>query len=497
MKFKFTLGLLAIVLLYFYIHLHGLGFGTHLLVLGGGILYLIYFRKIIVWECRSILKKVEEEKRKSEEQEDAKKLMEHENEILSMMSGPIENTQKLYQELPSNIPEIRSKYLNLDETYHFLKGFNTRGLTIYKKNVEEVITPILHNRYIDEIEKIPNDLYNLLKISAFNLEMFCSMPEDAVKKMEADIFSRYNIDLLKSCGDLTEDRNLFRDRFENILSEYKNDITRIEAGVIGEERLQKELNLFKDILTCLYNIRIEPDGETIETDAIVISTHGVFSIEIKNYGEDGNYNIEITSDGQWIKKYNDYETPMNDVGQQVNRHVGLAQRFMNEKLKEKIHGDIPYIYMEPIYVIANDVVRVKNDSMLPILRPSQVYNYIRSKPEQIPKEYISTIKDIFETNSLPAKKYPLRDYDKELDALLKYYLPRCIYYMKLGAKHSQYLEILKDKGYITEQYWIAHINTTIPLEFVANRDLRKLFGEDFASGDNDETVEKFNRFLYE
>lgn len=497
MKFKFTLGLLAFVLLYFYVHLHGLGIIPHFLVIGGGILYLLYFGRIIARECQSILRRVEQEKRNSIVQENAKKLMESRSEILDLMSKSLENLQMLCQNLPQDIVETREKYMDLDETYNFLKDFNTRALDIYKKNENAIIPQFLHSIAINDPDQIPDELYQLLKISAFNLDKIYSMPEDAIRTLETDLFSRYNIDLLKSYHDLTLDRNNFRDRFEDILSEYQNDMMKIEAGVLGEERLQKELELFKDVLTCLYNIRIEPEGETIETDVIVISTHGVYSIEVKNYGEDGNFNLEITSDGQWIKKYSDYDKPMKDVGQQGNRHVGLAQRFMNQKLREQIHEEIPYIYMEPIYVIANDVVRINNDSGMTILRPSQVYNYIRSKPEQIPREYISIIKDIFEANRLPAKKYPQRNYDKELDVLLKYYIPRYLYYMKLGAKHSQYLTILKDKGLISEQYVNAYTDLFIPLQFVNNSDLSKVFGDNFVSGDNAAIVEEFNRFLYE
>jgi hypothetical protein len=84
---------------------------------------------------------------------------------------------------------------------------------------------------------------------------------------------------------------------------------------------------------CFMNIRLEINGQSMETDCLVISKKGVFSIEVKNYAEHGNYELHLTKGGQWRKIFRNGRTEPLDknITQQLNRHMALKQKFVHDE----------------------------------------------------------------------------------------------------------------------------------------------------------------------
>jgi ribosomal protein L27 len=96
--------------------------------------------------------------------------------------------------------------------------------------------------------------------------------------------------------------------------------------------------MYKNVWNHLSNIRFEVDGQSVESDNIIICTRGIYTIEVKNYGSKGNYSIQITKDGQWIKvSPNGKSEAKKDVTTQMNRHIAYKQNKVNS-LWDGLHG---------------------------------------------------------------------------------------------------------------------------------------------------------------
>ncbi|MGD6964405.1 nuclease-related domain-containing protein [Fictibacillus phosphorivorans] len=221
----------------------------------------------------------------------------------------------------------------------------------------------------------------------------------------------------------------------------------IHSGLAGERRLQDEIDLYSDVLTALYNVRLEVEGNSVESDAIVVSPKGVFTVEAKNFSSSGSYSIRVTKDGQWQKVWPNGRTePMKDVVGQTNRHVAFKQRFINQVLRDKGFG-VEYINVKSIIVIANDNVMIENESDTPIIRLSQIYNYIQKQPNVLSTELVTIITDLLQENTLEAKRFPHRSYEKEMEQWLNFILPTIEYAYHAGLAHKAFIdEIGKQSG---------------------------------------------------
>jgi hypothetical protein len=203
------------------------------------------------------------------------------------------------------------------------------------------------------------------------------------------------------------------------------DIARIKLGVLGEDDLIKELDLYNDLFDYGHSVRVEYLGSSVESDVIVYSRKGIFTLEAKNYGKSGSYNLHIAKDGQWKKILKSGREEVTDsVVAQATRHVVIKQKLLNEELRKKgLANPDRYYTLESIIVIVNDVVQITNETDYPILRISQLYNYIQKLPDIYTKEEVDAIRQVFEENSLDAKKYAMEDFLKEFEDWLDLVVP--------------------------------------------------------------------------
>lgn len=210
---------------------------------------------------------------------------------------------------------------------------------------------------------------------------------------------------------------LLKNELSLFLSEYKKAIKiaskatfNARVGLAGENVVDKELDFYRDKLHNLSNIRLEVEDTTVESDNIVLSDNGVFCIEVKNYG--GNHRgsrIVVTKDGLWHRYSAEGEVmEISDITSQVYRHIGITQRFVNEKLREK-YGDIPYVDFYPIIVFPNNSIEIENHSDIPILRVSHIYHHISTfSSKGFSKVYWEDISDILNDNNKGVKPYPVK-----------------------------------------------------------------------------------------
>lgn len=225
------------------------------------------------------------------------------------------------------------------------------------------------------------------------------------------ILSKINLDI----KDINNNIPLQIDTFKDTLNEMYKQYRILDKGQAGEAKVNSHLELFKDVLTNMSNVRIELDNTSVETDNVVITDKGIYALEVKNYGKKGE-SIVISQDGQW-KRYTGYgeEIPINNVLEQHNRHIAMLQRLINSELKNRGY-DIDYIHIEPIIVIANDEVGIDNRSDLKVLRASNVYNSIKNhySSTKLSKEIQDEIINILNKHKKNMKAYPFISYKDEL-----------------------------------------------------------------------------------
>ena len=213
----------------------------------------------------------------------------------------------------------------------------------------------------------------------------------------------------------------YRKSLNYAVNSTQQNLSIISSGLKGEANVNKEIALYKDIWNIYSSVRFEVDGQSIETDNLIVCTKGLYSIEVKNYAPNGQYNIIVTKDGQWLKELTNSGkiVPMDkNVTAQVNRHLALKQRLIHSELKKK-HGDVPYILFQPIIVIANDKVFIKNETDLPIIRSTQIYHHIIKQPDILTQDQVREICSIIEDNRLPVKEYPINTYSANFPNVLQ------------------------------------------------------------------------------
>ena len=200
------------------------------------------------------------------------------------------------------------------------------------------------------------------------------------------------------------------DLYNNLFEELDKDRGIIFSGVAGEKMVEEEFNIYKDELEYFSNIRLEDDGLSVETDGLIVSERGIFSIEIKNYKFQ---KLKISKDGRWTKCYGDNEEVINDVGSQMNRHIIIAERLFNKHLKDA--GIKEKIEIKPMIIFANNDIEIENNSDMVVVRASQIYNNFKKSDCNYSKKTISEIKKYIKNNKLPAKKYEIINYEKTFE----------------------------------------------------------------------------------
>lgn len=182
------------------------------------------------------------------------------------------------------------------------------------------------------------------------------------------------------------------DEMEKILSK---EIKSRDKGEEGEERISEALNMYRNKYLIRENILLPAQSigrDSSETDLYIITPKGVCVCEIKNYGKKGE-TLKISRDGMWsVVKSGRRESVKKDSPVEQNAsHCLATEQWLEE-------NGLPGIKMIPIIFIANNEVKVENDSPNAIMRASELYNYINALnlPEALSKEKQQHIADVLE-----------------------------------------------------------------------------------------------------
>lgn len=272
------------------------------------------------------------------------------------------------------------------------------------KNSKDDILKVVIPKLIELINPCKNKYDLSILHRAYNRDKFFSILGDYCKKNSIEL-------------DIYLVRKYYNNRFKEVVKNIMTQLVGSRRGLVGERRVSEHLDLYRDILIDIPNVRFEVENTSVEADNVVICDKGVFCIETKNYGS-ANERLVITRDGQWKRYKGNKEIPIKNITEQHNRHIGIMQRFINNELKAK-GFNVPYIKFEDIYVIGNNDISIDNSSNLRIVRPSNVYNQIQifNSSIKLSTEVQNAIVEIINTNKKGSKKYAITSYKSQFEAM--------------------------------------------------------------------------------
>lgn len=176
-----------------------------------------------------------------------------------------------------------------------------------EKKIEKIINEINKELSFFSGEKMTNDgairaYENILKIvnKYFDREEFEKHYCEEYRSLYEEKFQRYD-KIIEITDRITKEKEI------------------LEAGRRGEIEIQNDVKLFSDKIKMLYNCHFIAADIDVEIDMIIVSTKGIFCIEVKNWGEDA----ELTEKGYLKSKRKNI-----DVAGRLRRHQHCLRRML-------------------------------------------------------------------------------------------------------------------------------------------------------------------------
>ncbi|AMC08271.1 nuclease-related domain-containing protein [Turicibacter sp. H121] len=230
------------------------------------------------------------------------------------------------------------------------------------------------------------------------------------------------------------------------LNEIINSFRALHSGAKAEEDTRVVIATFDHKVKYLVNHRCcarKTQDENViyaENDIIIVCKKGIFTLEIKNSSSD----LEITSNGDLVRIKSGKR---ENIVEQCLRHVNITQRVLEEELEET-YPQVKDIVVEPIIIIANNAIELKNNcKRVPVLIKSEIQDYILStyQPKRILTE--DEVNLYFDTLKLRQEEPAKFKHSVNVD-ILNSQLPLLIYYMNLRGNLN--VETQKILGEIQE-----------------------------------------------
>lgn len=361
-----------------------------------------------------------------------------------------------------------------------------------EKYVEELIEKLFAktiDKYKDQFKLNTGDP-NLIIDGSYKIPTAEKMPLEKQynyydrKIMELDVIRDNVLNMKKGFGIMTNSEQFFFNRMQNVLREkgipaelikdnysivrdyqsyylgvrehYEKNMKIVESGVKGEDRMDKELMSFSrnNEFYYLKNIMLKYGEKSFETDFLVISKHGIFSLEVKNIGSNGNLMIRITPDGQWLKVLSKGNVlPMQDVSSQVNYHISMTEGLLRN-YKETTGKEVPEV--KPVIILANNNVLLENQANLPIYRVSQFIHQMRSEPVVLNEQEMKDIYEWLQQYEAPQKSYEVLNYNVKLKEAYAVLVEVEQQVEVLKQCFAEMLEEVRKDKYLSSQLWIKH-----------------------------------------
>ena len=188
----------------------------------------------------------------------------------------------------------------------------------------------------------------------------------------------------------------------------------IANGVKGENVVSKAM---QDMVENNPDIKIlkgfrfrYADNATAECDLLILSSRGIFCVEVKNYGMDSGYTLEIAANGIWHKRYGDqlHQIDGNPFLQNATHVEALKKRFGSEFAKLTDDGSIPPIHK--LVVVPNDI-QIENAAEDVVLHIDGLCRYvIESGIVKYDAEKVGILAQTLAKENIPAMKVEQIDF---------------------------------------------------------------------------------------
>ena len=176
----------------------------------------------------------------------------------------------------------------------------------------------------------------------------------------------------------------------------EKNISILEAGIQGEERLYNRLKILGDRVRILRNSSYAIDDFVVEHDMIIISRNGIFTVEIKNWKQDSIINER----GILMTKYGQ----KTNIAEQTMRHVHNLEQTLYSMTKANYN-----VY--PIIAWVNEDSKLDNCFQnLTVCNYNNIEFEILNADKYKDKygtEEIDRIYGLLKEIQIPAKTFPL------------------------------------------------------------------------------------------
>lgn len=257
------------------------------------------------------------------------------------------------------------------------------------------------------------DVESLLETTSEKINRINQLVNETIKNNIHEAFSLVDFDYIYSFDEINKLKELLNFskllvmNYDKIYNEYKIDMIGTSIGKQGEDSVNKNIEMYSHRLMNIRNTRFEIDGQSVETDNLILSKNGIFSLEVKNLGATGKYDIRVDKDGKWNKVEKNKISEMANVTSQTYRHIALTEKLFIEELNKL--GINKEIVVHPLIVLANDKVNLENNSDIKIIRTSNIYKEICNENDDLSENLLNILKDIVLKNNLPQKLYKTID----------------------------------------------------------------------------------------
>lgn len=263
-------------------------------------------------------------------------------------------------------------------------------VSFYKESLSKL------ERSLARLDNIyPNSVYR----DNAKMKVFNTLPQD----IRNNLSKLVNTDFYYLYQDFKKDVSFF-------LNETNHNHRIVKIGVEGENKMRNALETLaiKEDFFSLENAVLKYENKSFETDFLLFTKHGIFSLEVKNIGGSGNFSILITKDGQWLKKLKNGETEtMQDISEQVNYHISLTEAIL-KRYKQETGKSLPPV--TPMVIIANNEVQIENNSELLINRVGYFPNQLSNMPVVSDTNSMKEVYEWIQKFSVSQKSYQVLDY---------------------------------------------------------------------------------------
>lgn len=291
---------------------------------------------------------------------------------------------------------------NNDDAFQYLEEVRVDLESAYEELISMVdrISNQYRSAYVDAIIKANNRNFNHVR----------SNPLTQINNSKVIDILNHSIEGMKRQKDNFEwNYNLLKNYYDDFQKKYYS----VKSGLDGEDKVNAELKKWSGFIENLSNIYLQYGEWKFECDNIILSSYGIFVLEVKNIGANGKMVLRQEENGRWHKiQVNDHGKTKDEIMDkspcaQNDEHVA----YLNQFLREKLNKNITDIY--GIVVIANNNVELDiRGRGQAVVREYKIMDEIRYQNTQnvLTQEELEQIKKVIVEHNMPPKKYKVRPY---------------------------------------------------------------------------------------